>query len=453
MESSEEESFMNGSSDSHMALPDKPVLARSDSSTRLWSPHLRDLHILSVSFLFTFLAYGALQNLESSLHGDDGLGSISIGVLYLSLTLSSVAAPLFVVRLGSKRALLVGLSGYWAFVAANLYPTWGTMVPASLFLGFTASILWCAEGTYLTFAAKSHAVSCNISEESAIGTFNGEFWGIFASNQVVGNLISLALLYYGKGSSGDAASGTTPLIVAFLGSMAIGTFLAFFLRPQDSSYIIISEDRPPSSPARTKELIKRMFALLHEKKMVLLIWVLVYTGFQQAFIWGDFTKDIVTPTFGVAWVGGVMALFGASDAISSVVAGKFSTGLPAIAAITCVGAAAQGLALVTLLFKQQYGGGWLDSFLLSGLAIAWGVGDATFNTQISALLGIFYPDDTEAAFAQWKIWQSAATSAAFFASPRTGFFFKLYVLLGLLVLSMAALLFVIMRHLGWGNRR
>jgi hypothetical protein len=59
----------------------------------------------------------------------------------------------------------------------------------------------------------------------------------------------------------------------------------------------------------------------------------------------------------------------------------------------------------------------------------------------------------EAAFAQWQVWQSAATSAAFFASPRTDFFIKLYVLLALLVLSMAALLFVIMRHLGWGNRR
>lgn len=39
---------------------------------------------------------------------------------------------------------------------------------------------------------------------------------------------------------------------------------------------------------------------------------------------------------------------------SSVVAGKFSTGVPAIAAITCVGAVAQGLALVLLLFKQQW---------------------------------------------------------------------------------------------------
>ena len=88
-----------------------------------------------------------------------------------------------------------------------------------------------------------------------------------------------------QGSPGDAASGTTLLIIVFLGSMAIGTILAFFLSPQDPSYILLLEDRPASSPARTRELIKRMFALLHEKKMVLLIWVLVYTGFQQAFIW------------------------------------------------------------------------------------------------------------------------------------------------------------------------
>jgi len=55
---------------------------------------------------------------------DDGLGSTSVGVLYLSLTFSSLGAPLIVVWLGSKRALLVGLSGYWAFTSANLYPTW-----------------------------------------------------------------------------------------------------------------------------------------------------------------------------------------------------------------------------------------------------------------------------------------------------------------------------------------
>jgi hypothetical protein len=41
-----------------------------------------------------------------------------------------------------------------------------------------------SQGTYLTFAAKSHAISCDIPEESAIGAFNGQFYGIHNSNQV-----------------------------------------------------------------------------------------------------------------------------------------------------------------------------------------------------------------------------------------------------------------------------
>lgn len=45
-----------------------PMLTRSDSMDGSWSPYLRDLHRLSLCFLFVFLAYGATQNLESSLH-------------------------------------------------------------------------------------------------------------------------------------------------------------------------------------------------------------------------------------------------------------------------------------------------------------------------------------------------------------------------------------------------
>jgi hypothetical protein len=60
-----------------------------------------------------------------------------------------------------------------------------TMIPASIYEGFTGSILWVAQGTYLTFAAKSHAAVCNITEATAIGNFNGQFWSVFASNQVL----------------------------------------------------------------------------------------------------------------------------------------------------------------------------------------------------------------------------------------------------------------------------
>lgn len=49
---------------------------------------------------------------------------MSMGILYTSFTLFSVAASPVVTWLGSKRALVVGTSGYVLFILANLVPTW-----------------------------------------------------------------------------------------------------------------------------------------------------------------------------------------------------------------------------------------------------------------------------------------------------------------------------------------
>ena len=55
---------------------------------------------------------------------DAGLGSISLGVLYFSLTFFSIGAPVIVKWLGSKYGILLGMSGYWVFMVANLFPSW-----------------------------------------------------------------------------------------------------------------------------------------------------------------------------------------------------------------------------------------------------------------------------------------------------------------------------------------
>lgn len=100
----------------------------------------------------------------------------------MSFMFCSMVASLVVRLMGSKNALVLGTTGYWLFVAANLKPSWYshiflclmtnccvmnfflvfqtlqhffalvvwllvigsrfTMVPASLYLGFTASIIW-----------------------------------------------------------------------------------------------------------------------------------------------------------------------------------------------------------------------------------------------------------------------------------------------------------------------
>uniref|UniRef100_A0A453JXI6 Uncharacterized protein n=1 Tax=Aegilops tauschii subsp. strangulata TaxID=200361 RepID=A0A453JXI6_AEGTS len=157
-------------------------------------------------------------SLSESVDTEGNLGALSMGIMYVSFTLFAVAASPVVRWLGARLALVVGTSGYALFILANLLPTWYTMVPASVYLGFTAAIIWVGKGTYLTSAALSHARDNNLPDRPAVGRFNGEFWGVFASTQVIGNLISFAVLRNRKG--GGTVTGKNLLFLVFLASLA-----------------------------------------------------------------------------------------------------------------------------------------------------------------------------------------------------------------------------------------
>ncbi|XP_047050782.1 uncharacterized protein LOC124656011 [Lolium rigidum] len=88
------------------------------------SSETRDTHLLSSAFFFVFLAYHAAQNLQSTVNTDGDLGTISLGFLYTSFTAFSVVGSPVVRRMGSRRALVLGTSGYLLFIAANLAPSW-----------------------------------------------------------------------------------------------------------------------------------------------------------------------------------------------------------------------------------------------------------------------------------------------------------------------------------------
>uniref|UniRef100_A0A0D6QZA9 UNC93-like protein 3 n=1 Tax=Araucaria cunninghamii TaxID=56994 RepID=A0A0D6QZA9_ARACU len=413
-----------------------PELQRLNFRSKTSSRHLRDLHILSFTFLFVFLAYAAAQNLESSVNSEKNLGTTSLGILYLSFTVCSFVATPIVRRLGSKNSLILGTSGYWLFIAANLFPSWYTMVPASLYLGFTASIIWVAEGTYLTFAARGHATECNLPEGAVLGNFNGEFWGMFASTQVIGNLLSLVLLK--TGTEGKSTSGTTLLFAVFLGSMTLGTILAFFLSKQTNTKAGVMQSGNDSC-LTVGDQLKATFVPLLDKRMLLLIPLLVYSGLEQAFVWAEFTKYVVEPAIGVAGVGGVMAIFGATDAVSSLVAGRLTTGLLSISSITCTGILFQALVLLRLWLSHSFGSSRASLINIVVMAAAWGAGDGVFNTQTNALLAILFPHDTEAAFSQLKIWQSGAISVVFFVSPHIAFTTMLAALAITLFISLVGL--------------
>ncbi|XP_050214398.1 UNC93-like protein 3 [Mercurialis annua] len=375
--------------------------------------HTKDIHILSSAFLLVFLAYGAAQNLQTTVNTEHDLGTISLGILYLSFTFFSLIASLMVKFLGSKNAIVLGTTGYWFFIAANLMPTWYTMVPASLYLGFAASIIWVGQGTYLTSAARSHATDHGLHEGAVIGSFNGEFWGMFACHQLVGNLISLAILRDGTGGS---TSGTTLLFIVFLCVVTLGIILMCFL----SKRVTKEEEGQDSSVSFYSSLIsksKSVITPLLDIRMLLIVPLIAYSGLQQAFVWAEFTKEIVTPALGVSGVGGSMAVYGAFDAICSLTAGRLTSGLRSITWIVSAGAFLQAIVFFWILLKYSLTSGILGVIYPLLMAALLGIGDGVLMTQLSALLGILFKHDMEGAFAQLKVWQSASIAVVFFIYP------------------------------------
>uniref|UniRef100_A0ACD6AP20 Uncharacterized protein n=1 Tax=Avena sativa TaxID=4498 RepID=A0ACD6AP20_AVESA len=271
------------------------------------------------------------------------------------------------------------------------------------------------QGTYLTSAAFSHATENKLNDGQVLGRFNGEFWGMFASTQVIGNLISLVVLRNDK--DGGGAEEKNLLFTVFLGCMVVGIVLMCLLSSRDENSLnrgVGDHELPEHSILW--DMSKSAVAPLADRRMLLLAPLLAYYGLQKAFVWAVFTKSIVTPVLGVAGVGGAMALYGTAGVVSSLVAGRLTTGLYSSTLIVSAGAVLQAGVLLWLLFFYSPIGGMLGSAAPLLVGAVWGVGDGILNTQLSALIGLLFKDK-EAAFALGKMWQAAATAAVFFLSP------------------------------------
>lgn len=78
---------------------------------------------------------------------------------------------------------------------AQFYPTFWTMIPGALFVGFGGGPLWCAKCTYLTVIADLYADFTGGKSDQVLVNFMGLFFTLFQLSQVWGNLISSAGMF------------------------------------------------------------------------------------------------------------------------------------------------------------------------------------------------------------------------------------------------------------------
>lgn len=116
--------------------PEKPSVLSPQEIKKDKFKITKNMLIVSFGFLFLFTAFQSLQNLQSSLNPDKGLGLASLSVIYCALILSCMfVPPIMVGRLGCKWTLVISMVGYVLYTSANYYAKWWTLIPASILIG------------------------------------------------------------------------------------------------------------------------------------------------------------------------------------------------------------------------------------------------------------------------------------------------------------------------------
>lgn len=401
---------------------------------------VRDLYVLSFSFLLLFLAFSSCQNLESSL-GDAELGTAALGTIYLSFTVFCLAAPRLLAVLGVARAVPIAMSTYALFVAAHLVPSWVTLLGSGALLGVGAAVLWAAQGAYLASLAPSN--------KSEAAQASGTFFAIYQCSQILGNLIAFAILRAGAGGAQDVPLGTRQLLFGcYLASACCGVLLATRLtdrstsssggdaavvppteepvfgarRPSAGSEAGGAEPDASAEPLQASPDDTMLNALCRDRKLLALLPLFFFSGAQAAFVWGSFTASVIKPLFGQAGVPLAMALYGFVDACCSWALGRAVAARPRLSRpLLSLGCALEVLAAIYVgaLFDPDRTGEAAKWLVVIMLALVFGFADASQNTIITALIASMYDGPrVNVPFAHFRLWQSLATAISFFYSSQ-----------------------------------
>ena len=168
-------------------------------------PNFCKLLILSIGFQLLFCVFNTAQNLASQVLEDldfGNMGFYSLGALYFAFSFCCFIATPIVNKCGERFSMTVGALCYTLYTASFILSSAPTKYPdadtglfnrsfikfviilTAMICGFGASILWVAQGRYIS----------RIANESNKGTFNSIFWAFFMSSQLIGALFAAIVL-------------------------------------------------------------------------------------------------------------------------------------------------------------------------------------------------------------------------------------------------------------------
>ncbi|ETN66941.1 UNC93A protein [Anopheles darlingi] len=433
---------------------------------------VKNIAVLGFAFMIHFTAFHGTSNLQSSLHTDGSLGAYTLASIYGSLIVSNLFLPVLVIRLlGCKWTIVVSFMAYIPYIAAQFYPSFATLIPSGLAVGFGGGPLWCAKCTYLSIIAEAFSIATRrkVRTEYLIVKFFSLFFVFYQLAQVLGNLISFTVLSYGEPVGEGALNGTEVQLVSPVNiSVTCG---ANYQAPVggNGSQGVIDLKRPDESQLNTLTGIflacmvgasisvaigvdslkrynmirtghanqvsgTRMLIItlqqLGNKYQLLLLPITAFIGVEQAFIAVDFTKSFVACGLGISYIGYAMISFGLANAVAAACTPYITKHLGRRLLILLTALFHATLIVFMLLWRPT------DEYYKYSIIVAcWGLADGVWLIQINSLSGILFPGHEEAAFSNFRLWEATGSVIMYATSPFLSTFQKLLFVLGIMIVG------------------
>lgn len=433
---------------------------------------MKNVIVISIAFMLLFTSFQSMANLQSSINKVDGLGTYSLSVIYASLVISCMFVPTWLIKkLTVKWAMCVSMFCYSTYIAAQFYPEFYTLIPGAIILGLGAAPMWSAKCTYLTQVGNKYGELTGQPVEPIIVRFFGIFFLFFQSSSIWGNLISSAVLSTGKNAT---ASEITEEALAKCGLnycpavpqppknetvseaeetvednfktslTQIYTLAGVYLVCSVVSAVVVALFVDPLSKYGEQErddkkeklsgfqLLLATFRHMTKPYQILIIPLTFWSGVEQGFFGADFTAGYVACAWGVQNIGYVLITYGVCDALCSF-------GLSAV--INCVGRLPIFIAgavfnFIFIIICYQWAPNPDQSYVFFIMAAIWGVADAVWQTQINALYGVLFESDEEAAFSNYRLWESLGFIFAYILQTQVCIHAKTVVLIIVLLMGM-----------------
>ena len=291
-------------------LEDLGVAPPNRGAQRRWA--YKNVVGVSLSFFFIYSSFNSLQNLQSSINSDGGLGLASLSLIYAVFTLAGFIAPTVLKVIGTKYSLLIAFLCHLCYTLANFYPSWDTLVPVSILLGAASALVWAAGSCHLVHIAVMVAPTLDTGQDHLISIYNGLFFFVFQFSQIPGNLASSLILFpYGDGhynSSVESNYSDTGICKHHTAAgdefdvnlLYILVFVYLLLVVSGTMFLLVmvnhlgTEAKFMSNTNKWKVFFRdpltELISVMKDYKMILIAPISIFNGMELSFAFGTFSE-------------------------------------------------------------------------------------------------------------------------------------------------------------------